>query len=86
MAKLDVFCVYDMAAEAYLQPFFLPTKGLALRAFEEAVKKPGTPLSRWPSQFALYRIATFDDLSASFEALPPVQLALGSQFASLPVE
>lgn len=67
--KLKVFCVHDSKASAFLQPFFFPATGQALRAWETTVNDPQTQFNKYPSDFTLYEIGTFDDELAHFEML-----------------
>ena len=59
---LNVYSIFDQAANAFIQPFFLQTDGLAIRAFSGNVnsKEPNN-ISENPEQFTLIKIATFDD-------------------------
>lgn len=58
---LQVFAIRDTKAEAYLKPFFTPTKGLALRAFVEVANDPKQDISRYAGDYHLFRIAEYDD-------------------------
>lgn len=37
---IQVFAIRDSQVEAFLQPFFSPTKGAAMRSLSEAVNDP----------------------------------------------
>jgi len=60
-----IFTVYDSKAEAYLQPFFMPNRGQAIRAFQDTVNDPKTQFHKHPSDFSLFEIGTYDDLSGA---------------------
>jgi len=56
-----IFSVYDCKAEAYLQPFFSPTKGLAMRAFIAAVNKVGHDFNTYANDYSLWEIGEWDE-------------------------
>ncbi len=68
--QTTIFTVYDDKAEAYLPPFFLNTVGEALRAFSELANDPNHAFCKYPSDFTLFQIGTFDNGNCSFELLP----------------
>ncbi len=63
---LKVYTVYDTKAEAYIQPFFSPTKGLALRSFQEALIDEKSNISKYPEDFTLFELGEFDQETAKF--------------------
>lgn len=77
---LKVFSVYDSAVEAYLRPMFLPTRGLALRGFTEAVNGNDSEMTKYPSQYVLFELGEFDDGSAKFKMHEPISLGVGVEF------
>jgi hypothetical protein len=76
--KLNVYSIFDSAASAYTQPFFMHNDGLALRAFSDNVNAE-TPnnISCHPDQFTLFKIAEFDDSSGEIEKITPKSLGNG---------
>lgn len=58
---LQVYSIRDAKAEAFNSPFYQKTKGEALRSFQTAVNDPKTQLNRFPEDFDLYEIGTWDD-------------------------
>lgn len=67
---LQMFCIRDAKAEAYLRPFFAPTKGLALRWFIEGSSRPDDPMSKYPADYHLFHLGSYDDSDATFKFLP----------------
>ena len=65
--KHYVFTVFDSKAAAYLPPFFLHTKGLAIRAFGEAACDSNHQFGRHPADFTLFCIGRWDDNTGKFE-------------------
>ena len=62
--KLNVYSIYDSAAKAYAQPFFMQNDALALRAFMDNINSEDghkSNLSVYPEQFTLFKIGEYDD-------------------------
>lgn len=72
--KLRVFSVYDGKIAGFMRPFFDAHLGNALRSFEEACKEPTSPFAKYPSDFVLYEIGSFDDEKGVLESHSPIQL------------
>lgn len=60
--NLKVFAIYDSKAEAYLQPFFMQSRGQALRAFDTTINTLDTQFHKYPSDFTLFEIGEYDEL------------------------
>jgi hypothetical protein len=67
--KLKLFTVYDSKAEAYNQPFYMPSTGAALRAFEDSINDPQNSISQHPGDYTLFELGTFDPSNASIQLL-----------------
>lgn len=76
MAKLFVCSVFDSAVQAYGRPIFLPAKGAATRSFIDEVNRdaPDNNLNKHPADFELYCLGTWDEETAVFENMQPVEL------------
>lgn len=72
--KLEIFSVYDVAVEAYMQPFFAPTKGAAQRSLKDAVNDPKHEFSRHASDYVLFTMGYFDDTTGVFDTAPPLRV------------
>lgn len=60
--KHEVFAVRDHKAAAYMAPFQAPNVAVAVRMFTEAVRgSRDSMLSKFPEDYALFRLAMFDD-------------------------
>lgn len=71
---LKVFSVRDMKAEAFLQPYFSPTQGAALRAFGDACSKSDSPFYMHPNDYVLYDIGIYNDENGLLTACNPVHM------------
>jgi len=59
----QVFTVCDRAVGAFLKPFFVRSKGEAVRSFMEACKDAGHEFSRNAKDYELFFVGEFDDVS-----------------------
>lgn len=66
---MKVFCIYDSKAEAYLQPFFMRSKGEALRALQTLVEDANHNFCKFSADFSLFELGSFDDSRAFFDLL-----------------
>lgn len=79
--QLQIFAVYDSKAGAFNQPFFMHNKETAMRAFTSACMDTNTDLHRYPTDFALFHIGTYEDSNATIVSfVTPENLGLASQF------
>lgn len=60
---LKAFCLLDIKAGAFATPFFMHHDAQAIRAVTELGQDMSTTVGRYPSDFALMSIGTFDDAS-----------------------
>jgi len=75
-----VLAVYDEKAEAFAAPFFQQSDVLALRAFTAAARDPDSLLYKFPRDYGLYKLGTYDDNTGRFENLErPLQLMSAQQ-------
>lgn len=77
MSKLKIFTVYDSKAEAYMQPFFCQSTGVAVRMFEQAANDPNHSFCKWPGDYTLFELGEWDEHSAMFTpAVTPTNLGM----------
>lgn len=78
---MKVFCIYDAKVGSYGKPFFLRSKGEAIRAFTEAAHDSKTQISAYPSDFTLFELGDYDDCKAHFTFYTaPVPLGIAQEF------
>lgn len=76
-----VFTIYDAAANAYLQPFFSPTKATAIRSVTELVLDDKHQFGKYPNDYTLFYLGDFEDTKAVFTLLPsPASLGVLVEF------
>lgn len=74
--KLNVYSVHDRKAAVFARPFIAPNDGMALRSYAAAKMDPTTELSKFPEDFALYRLGSFDDESGELSPVVPTVVTL----------
>lgn len=76
-----VFAVYDLKLRAYMTPFFMSNREVAVRAFATAVNEQGTQLHAHPSDFTLFQLGSFNDELGVIEMLQEhVNLGLAAHY------
>lgn len=74
---LKIFSVYDSKAEFHNTPFFMQSRGEAIRGFKEMADDGQTAIGRHPADFTLFELGEYDNLKATFSLHPtPVSLGL----------
>ena len=79
--KLNVYSIFDSAAKAYTNPFFMHNDGLAIRAFSDNVNaEQENNISKHPDQFTLFHIGEFDDSTGEITTGVVKSLGTGLQY------
>ena len=74
-----VFSVFDSKSETYMTPFFMKTKGEALRAFTDISNDDTHQIGKHPEDYTLFEIGEYDDVSCtivSYEAKQSIGTAV----------
>jgi len=59
----------------------MPTRGVAIRAWASQVNNPQSSESKFPSDFTLFELGTWDDQNSQFEQHPtPISLGLAQEY------
>lgn len=59
--KIKMFAIFDSKIGGYLQPFFAPTAGAAVRMLIDAAKDPNTQFYNHPKDYSLFEIGEYDE-------------------------
>jgi len=77
---MKLFAIRDVKSEAYCPPMAITTVGLAVRGFSDECLNPKSDLSRYPADYMLYEIGTYDPNTAVITSLPvPVFVASATE-------
>lgn len=78
---IHLFSIRDLKAEAYNDPFYAPTTAVALRLFETNVKDPNSDLAKYPADYRLYEVGSFNRETGELAMLEtPRDLGLATDF------
>lgn len=72
---LDMFTVHDSQAGAFCTPFFSSNISTAMRSFAFAANDLDQDIGRFPSDFTLYHMGTYDDSNGEITTVPLFKLA-----------
>lgn len=84
MNNTQIFAVYDSAVEAYMEPYFCPSIGVAIRAFKDAVNKDGHPFNSHPDDYTLFKVGEYDPRKGELVAQAPHSLGNALEFVNRP--
>lgn len=66
-----LYSVLDLKAGFFKPPFCARSNGEAIRMLAEAARDPDTQLAQYPDDFALYELATFNDVTGAIDPIAP---------------
>lgn len=70
--NLEIFAVFDSAAAAFLPPWTVPTRAMALRALSELPEsQPAHEFVRHAEHYTLFQVGTFDATSGVIKPCAP---------------
>lgn len=79
--QMHVFTIHDSKAQAFIQPWYSPNTDTAIRQFTTAVRDPATEFSKYPGDYTLFHLGTFNQEKATFDLLKtPENLGLALVF------
>ena len=85
---LQIFTVFDSAANLFLQPFFAMTAEVAIRQFRELVNDTQHQFGKFPEDYTLFHIGEVDQETGQILSMEPRSLGIAITFQSngAPVE
>lgn len=81
--KLKVFSVFDIKSELFSAPFYMNTAGEAVRAFRDLVNDKATMPGKYPADYKLVCLGSFDNESGIFDVEPQVSFGFGTDYVAL---
>ncbi len=66
---MKIYSIYDSKAEAYLQPIFATTNGVAIRMFSKAISDEDHAFNQNAEDFTLFEIGSFFEDTAIIEPM-----------------
>lgn len=88
---LKAYAIYDNKGLIYHAPFFMVSKGQAVRALTDLVNDATTSIAKHPGDYVLYEIGQYDDQIGAMQPVAPLvhvcdAVALVPVRPSLPLE
>jgi len=81
--KKVAYAVYDSKSKFFTAPFCCANDMVALRLFSAAVNDPATDVSKFPTDYTLFRVGHYDDEHGLLTPISPLEnLGLASQFVN----
>lgn len=77
---LRAFSVHDVRADIFNVPFFKRSIGEAIRDFTELANDEQSLVSKYPSDYRLLVVGSFNDQDGSFVTEQPTNLGFASDF------
>jgi hypothetical protein len=72
--NLEIFSVFDRKAKAFIPPFFLPNRNMALRVFTDSVNDPEHQFHAHPEDYSLFHLGDFDQESGLIDSFSSIDL------------
>lgn len=66
MQVYKVYTIYDSKTQSYSKPFYSITRGSAIRSFQSVTADPSTDINRYPQDFALFELGSYNDSTSQF--------------------
>lgn len=57
-----MYAIYDEKAQAFMQPFFMPSEGIAVRAFTDCCNQEGHNFANHPEDYTLHEVGTWSGI------------------------
>jgi len=67
--KFEMIAVYDSKVKIYGRPLFLPTLDMVDRYAQRVLADADSDIARWPADYTLFHLGTYDDSDGSIELL-----------------
>lgn len=77
-----MFTVHDQKAETFMPPFFVPSKGLAIRAFEDCINSDDHHFGKHPADYTLFFLGSFDTDNGEFDLMEKQSVGNGVEFVN----
>lgn len=65
--RLLIFSIHDGAANAYINPFFVPNIGLAKRTFQSCANDHDHMFGKFPQDFTLFELGSWEADTCKFD-------------------
>lgn len=77
---LNVYAVWDVKSKLFSNPFFMTRDGQAIRAFSDLANNKETTVGRYPGDYELVYLGSWDENNGLFVNENQKPLGFGSDF------
>lgn len=84
--ELKAFSIRDQKAEIFNTPFFQKTHGEAERSFRELVQDPKSMVHKYPDDYDLYYLGTYNDQNGLISPVDTPQHVLKAAMVNAPLK
>ena len=79
-----IVTIYDVKADFYFPPFFVHTKGEAVRSFGDEVKNENSPIGKHPEDYQLFALGEYIEQTGDIVVYENKErLALASDYVQI---
>lgn len=78
----EFFSVHDAAMAAFVDPFSASTLEVALRGFREQCETPDTQFAKFPEDYSLWHVGSFDSETGMVAGITPIKVAMATSFVA----
>lgn len=78
----QVYAVKDIKSGLFASPHHLTSDGVAIRSFSMACENKESQINKFPEDYSLYHLGTFNIETGLLEAVTPKQIANASEFVT----
>lgn len=79
--KVNLYAFKDQTAEVFQMPFCCHNSKEAIRVFDIRLKDKDSMIGRYPEQFSLYEIGSYDDSTGKVEPIDIHLVIMGSDIS-----
>ena len=80
--RLNIYSIYDTAAQVFMHPMFQQADGQAVRTFSDLAVNAEHPVGQHPECYSLFRIGTYNDQNGELVPEVPEKLITGLEAVS----
>lgn len=77
---VKAYSIFDVKADVFHAPFFTGTHGLAIRNFKDVANDKNSSIGKYPADFKLVCIGSYDDSRGVMEPLEHESLGFATEF------
>ena len=83
---INIYVIYDKAANVYNKPFYLHNDAIAERTARELLTGQDSTIRTTPSDFIMFRIGTYDDENCGISTHEPEPIVRFHEITAHPMD